>query len=65
MLKVVEQQHLLLIRDETGTIVEMIMTSSPVIEAPLLGAATIGDVVFRVCREPGVDGCVVSQAAAQ
>jgi len=61
LLKVVEQQRLQLIEDDTGNIIEMIMTTQPAIkEVPVMGTVPMGTVTIRACTEPGVDGCVVS-----
>ena len=56
-----EKQHLQLIRDDTGTLAEAILTTHPSIASvPVMGTISMGTVVIRVCTEPGFDGCVVS-----
>ncbi|CAL5218857.1 g589 [Coccomyxa viridis] len=59
LLKIVEKQHLQLIRDDSGAVVEAVLTTQPSIASvPVMGTISMGTVVIHVCSEPGFDGCV-------
>ena len=61
LLKVVEMQHLQLTEDDTGVVVEAVLTTQPsIVSVPVMGTIKMGTVVIRACSEPGFDGCVVS-----
>lgn len=56
-----EKQHLQLIKDDSGAVVEAVLTTQPSIASvPVMGTISMGTVVIHVCSEPGFDGCVVS-----
>ena len=56
-----EKQRLQLIKDDSGTVVEAVLTTQPSIASvPVMGTIGMGTVVIRVCTEPGFNGCVVS-----
>ena len=61
LLKIVETQHLQLTEDDSGTVIEAVLTTQPTIASvPVMGTIKMGTVVIRACSEPGFDGCVVS-----
>ena len=57
-----EKQHLQLINNDDGTVAEVILTTHLSIESvPVMGSISMGTVTIRVIRDPGSDGCEVSQ----